>query len=69
MRPIATFNDVTFTYETKTICPIDVDEYVEVYSNIVIVKSNNPKFKIADKIEQISVEIKLHYEHTDGTPY
>lgn len=66
---IATFNNFTFSYDTKTIEIIDTNDYVEVYNDVIILNSNNDKFKINDKIEQISIEIKLNFEHNDGTPY
>ena len=68
---VATFNNLSFSYETKTIDFTDEEqsEYIEVYSNVIILTSNNSKFKQNDKIEQISVFIKTHFEHEDGTPY
>lgn len=66
----ATFNNgFTFTYNEKVIEEIEDNQYVEVYSNVVVVKSNNPKFKAGAKIEQISVSVALHFEYADGREY
>jgi hypothetical protein len=62
-------NGLTFTYDEKVIEEIEDNEYVEVYSNVVVVKSNNPKFKAGAKIEQISVSVALHFEYADGREY
>jgi hypothetical protein len=62
-------NGFTFTYDEKVIEEIEANEYVEVYSNVVVVKSNNPKFKAGAKIEQISVSVALHFEYADGREY
>lgn len=63
------FNGIHFSYEKKYIDIIYENEIVEIYSNIVILKSDNNKFKQGDKIEQISICSKIHFEHEDGTPY
>jgi hypothetical protein len=63
------FNGLQFSYEEKCIEKIDENEMVEIYSKIVILKSDNNKFKKEDKIEQISIISKIHFEHEDGTPY
>jgi hypothetical protein len=62
-------NGFTFTYDEKVIEELEDNEYVEVYSNVVVVKSNNPKFKAGAKIEQISVSVALHFEYADGREY
>jgi hypothetical protein len=62
-------NGFTFTYDEKVIEEIEANEYVEVYSNVVVVKSNNPKFKAGAKIEQISVSVVLNFEDADGREY
>jgi hypothetical protein len=62
-------NGFTFTYDEKVIEEIEDNEYVEVYSNVVVVKSNNPKFKAGTKIEQISVSVAIHFEYADGREY
>jgi hypothetical protein len=62
-------NGFTFTYDGKVIEEIEANEYVEVYSNVVVVKSNNPKFKAGTKIEQISVSVAVHFEYADGREY
>ena len=62
-------NGFTFTYDEKVIEELEDNEYVEVYSNVVVVKSNNPKFKAGAKIEQISVSVALHFEYADGNEY
>jgi hypothetical protein len=41
------FNGFSFSYEEMII------EHIDVYTNIIVLESNNPKFKIGDKIEQI----------------
>ncbi len=63
------FNGLHFSYEEKYIEKIDENEMVEIYSKIVILKSDNNKFKKGDKIEQISITSMIHFEHEDGTPY
>lgn len=65
----ATFNGFTFSYETVTTEPYELNEYCDVYSNIVVIESDNPKFKKGDKLDQITVSIKLHFERADGTEY
>lgn len=62
-------NGFTFTYDEKVIEEIEDNQYVEVYSNVVVVKSNNPKFKAGAKIEQISVSVAIHFEYADGREY
>ena len=62
-------NGFTFTYDEKVIEELEDNEYIEVYSNVVVVKSNNPKFKAGAKIEQISVSVALHFEYADGNEY
>ncbi len=62
-------NGFTFTYDEKVIEEIEANEYVEVYSNVVVLKSNNPKFKAGTKIEQISVSVAIHFEYADGREY
>jgi hypothetical protein len=66
---IATFNGFTFSYEDKCVEEIGMNDYGEVYSDIIVLESNNPKFKKGDKIEQITVSITLHFEHEDGREY
>lgn len=63
------FNKFTFSYEEKHVEQIDESELVEVYSKIVILESNNHKFKKGDKIDQISIVSKIHFEREDGTTY
>jgi len=63
------FNGLHFSYEEKSIEKIDENETAEIYSKIVILKSDNNKFKKGDKIEQISIISTIHFEHEDGTPY
>jgi len=63
------FNGLQFSYEEKCIEKINENEMVEIYSKIVILKSDNNKFKKGDKIEQISIISTIHFEHEDGTPY
>jgi hypothetical protein len=63
------FNGVQFSYEKKHTEKIDENEMVEIYSKIVILKSDNNKFKKGDKIDQISITSMIHFEHEDGTPY
>jgi transcription elongation factor len=63
------FNGIHFSYEEKNIQIIDENEIVEIYSKILILKSNNNKFKPGDKIEQISICSTIHFEHEDGNPY
>lgn len=63
------FNGVHFSYEEKCIEKINENEMVEIYSKIVILKSDNNKFKQGDKVEQISITSMIHFEHEDGTPY
>jgi hypothetical protein len=46
-----------------------MNDYGEVYSDIIVLESNNPKFKKGDKIEQITVSITLHFEYEDGREY
>ena len=58
-----------FSYEEKYVQKIDVSEIVEIYSKIIILESNNHKFEKGDKIDQISIVSKIHFEHEDGTPY
>jgi hypothetical protein len=64
-----TFNGLHFSYEEKCIEKFDENEMVEIYSKIVILKSDNNKFKKGDKIDQISITSMIHFEHEDGTPY
>ena len=63
------FNGLHFSYEEKCTEKIDENEMVEIYSKIVILKSDNNKFKKGDKIEQISIISTIHFEHEDGTPH
>jgi hypothetical protein len=63
------FNGLHFSYEEKCIEKIDEDEIAEVYSKIVILKSDNKKFKKGDKIDQITIISNIHFEHEDGTSY
>lgn len=63
------FNGLHFSYEEKCIENIDEDEMAEIYSKVVILKSNLKKFKVGDKIEQITIISNIHFEHEDGTPY
>ena len=64
-----TFNGLQFSYEEKCTEKIDENEMVEIYCKIVILKSDNNKFKKGDKIEQISIISTIHFENEDGTPY
>lgn len=66
---IATFNKLVFSYQEKHIEEINTDEYAEIYNDIIIIESNNSKYKQGDKIEQITVLFSLHFEYNDGTEY
>lgn len=66
---ITTFNGFTFSYEEKCVEEIAFDEYCEVYSDIIVLESNNPKFKKGDKIEQITIACTVHFEYKDGREY
>lgn len=66
---IITFNEFTFSYEEKCVVKIAFDEYCEVYSDIIVLESNNPKFKKGDKIEQITIASTVHFEYKDGREY
>jgi hypothetical protein len=63
------FNGLHFSYEEKCIENIDEDEMAEIYSKVVILKSNLKKFKVGDKIDQITIISNIHFEHEDGTSY
>lgn len=60
---------LTFEYQEYLLEQMDSNEVVHIYSKITIIKSNNPKFKAGDKIDQISISEKIYFEHEDGTPY
>ncbi len=63
------FNGLHFSYEEKDIEIIEENEIVEVYSKIIILKSNNNKFKKGEKIDQISIHSTIYFENEDGTSY
>ncbi len=66
---IASFHGFTFSYEEKHVEEIDTNDYGEVYSGVVVLESNNPKFQRGDKIDQITVSVTLHFEREDGSEY
>ena len=70
MANIVTFNDLTFSYEEENIESINSEEQVHVYSNVIILKSNfDSKFKVGDKIQQVSICSQISFEYEDGTNY
>ncbi len=66
---IASYNRFTFSFEENVIEEIDIDEYCEIYSNIVVLESKNPKFPVGTKVEQLTISVSLHFERKDGTEY
>jgi hypothetical protein len=72
-RQIYENNYIKFSYVEKIIEDIDETEFVEVYSDIIILEifleDYKQKFKVGDAIEQISISIRTFFEYNDGTPY
>ena len=65
---IAIFNKFTFSYKEKVVIDIDDEEYFEVYNDVIIMESTHPKYKKDDVIEQISIQMRITFEHLDGSP-
>jgi hypothetical protein len=66
---IASYNRFTFSFEERVIEEIDSKEYCEIYSNIVVLESENPKFPVGTKVEQLTVSTSFYFERNDGTEY
>lgn len=64
------FYNCTFSYEQIEIDnSYEDNEYGEIYYNVVILESINPKFKKGDKIDRLYVKIEMMFEHEDGSEY
>ena len=66
---IVDFNGFKFKYSEHIIERVSETEYVDIYSNIIVLESNNIKFKINDTIDQISISRTIYFEHENGSQY
>ena len=69
-RIVTVGNTLKFLYHgERTTTTSLLNEVIDVFNDVVILESSDPKYKKDDKIEQISLLIQIYFEHNDGTPY
>ena len=62
---IATFNDITFSYELMQVKRYEFS-HVKVYSNVLIIDPGNSRLKSGERMNEVFIESKVSFENNNN---